>query len=83
MGLRSDPGMDKFDRIYELHRILASRRTPIPLADLMERLACSGATVYRLIAALRDHLGAPIEFDKELGGYEYSSSPDGRAYELH
>jgi len=30
--------MDKFDRIYRLHQIFASRRTPIQLADLMQRL---------------------------------------------
>jgi proteasome accessory factor C len=71
--------MDKFDRIYQLHRILAGRRTPIPLEDLMGHLECSKATVFRLISALKDHLGAPIELDKELGGYKYAS---GRAYEL-
>ena len=51
--------MDKFDRIYRLHHILAGRRTPIALADLMERLDCSKATVYRLIDVLRDYLAAP------------------------
>jgi predicted DNA-binding transcriptional regulator YafY len=74
--------MDKFDRIYQLHHILAGRRTPIPLADLMERLGSSKATVYRLIAQLRDFLGAPIESDPELGGFRYRPGPDGRAYEL-
>jgi predicted DNA-binding transcriptional regulator YafY len=74
--------MDKFDRIYQLHHILAGRRTPIPLADLMERLGSSKATVYRLIGQLRDFLGAPIESDPELGGFRYRLSPDGRAYEL-
>jgi len=29
--------VDKFDRIYRLHRILAGRRTPIPFEDLRER----------------------------------------------
>lgn len=51
--------MDKFDRLYELHGILANRRTPIALADLTQRLDCSEATVYRLIAELNDRLGAP------------------------
>jgi proteasome accessory factor C len=74
--------MDKFDRLYQLHTILASRRTPIPLADLMERLECSEATVYRLINELRDRLGAPISLDKGLGGYRYAPGPDGREYQL-
>lgn len=74
--------MDKFDRMYELHRILVTRRTPISLAEVTDRLECSEATVYRLIAALRDHLGAPIEFDRERQGYQYTPSPDGKEYEL-
>jgi len=31
--------VDRFDRIYRLHRILAGRRTPIPFEDLREALA--------------------------------------------
>lgn len=74
--------MDKFDRIYELHGVLAHRRTPVALADLMQRLECSEATVYRLIAVLKDRLGAPIELDRDLGGYKYAPTPDGREYQL-
>jgi proteasome accessory factor C len=74
--------MDKFDRIYHLHRLLADRRTPIPLKELTERLECSEATVFRLIAALKDYLGAPLEYDRELGGYKYERAQDGRVYEL-
>ncbi len=33
--------MDKFERIYEIDRILAARRTPIPLAELT-----AGATAH-------------------------------------
>jgi predicted DNA-binding transcriptional regulator YafY len=74
--------MDKFDRIYQLHHILAGRRTPIALADLMERLDCSKATVYRLIDAMRNHLSAPIVTDPEIGGFRYAPDSGGRAYEL-
>ncbi len=48
--------MDKFDRIYQLHRILTGRKTRIPLDALMERLECSKATVYRLIHVLEHYL---------------------------
>ena len=41
--------MDKFDRIFHLHKILASRRTAIPLDDLMARLECSKSTLHRAI----------------------------------
>lgn len=74
--------MDKFDRIYQLHRILSARRTAIPLEELKSALECSKATVHRLIAAMRDYLGAPIAFDAEHGGYRYADDPQGRAYEL-
>jgi predicted DNA-binding transcriptional regulator YafY len=70
--------LDKFDRIYQLHHILAGLHTPIPLADLMARLDCSKATVYRLVEAIRDYVGAPIVTDAELGGFH----PSGHAYEL-
>ena len=41
--------MDKFDRIFQLHAILSSRRTPIPLEELMAKLECSKSTVLRTI----------------------------------
>lgn len=75
-------GMDKFDRIYKLHRILSGRRTAVPMDELARRLECSRSTVYRLIAALRDYLGAPIVFERESGGYRYQVGADGRVFEL-
>jgi proteasome accessory factor C len=75
-------GMDKFDRIYHLHRFLAGRRTGISLEELMAGLNCSRATVYRTINTLEHFLGAPIERDPELGGYRYAPCSDGRVYEL-
>lgn len=75
--------MDKYERIFRLHRILANRRTPIAVADLRERLDdCSRATLYRDIAFLRDELGAPLDKDPETGGFICRPGPDGRAYEL-
>ena len=71
--------MSKLEKIYHLHEILKARRTPISRQDLMERLACSQATLYRLIASLRDELGAPVEqdpdtrffyYDRQLGSFE-------------
>ena len=75
--------MDKFDRIYELHKILRDRRTPISREDLMTRLGkCSEPTVYRLIRLLKDQLNAPIEWHEELSGYYYRRDAQGGAYEL-
>ena len=40
----------------------------------MERLECSQATLYRLVAELRDFLGAPLEQDPETRGFYYDRS---------
>jgi predicted DNA-binding transcriptional regulator YafY len=73
--------MDKFDRIYALHRILSARRTPISEDELRARLECSRATMYRLVAALRDRLGAPLERTSEPPGFRYATDA-GAPYEL-
>ena len=52
MARKGRDTVDKFDRIYQLNRILAGRRTPIALEDLMERLECSKATAYRTLTLL-------------------------------
>ncbi len=74
--------MDKFDRIFQLHTLLSSRRTAIPLEDLMARLECSKSTLHRAINALKDNLNAPVVFDAEAGGYKYDRTGAGDAYEL-
>jgi predicted DNA-binding transcriptional regulator YafY len=75
--------LDKFDRIYELHRVFSGRRTPISLGEIQDRLdGCSRATAMRLIAFMRDMLHAPIEHVREMGGYRYQSDPTSPAYEL-
>jgi len=73
--------MDRFDRIFALHRILIGRRTPISLVELQDRLECSRATVGRLIEEIRDQLGAPIVYDRERNGYLYDRN-NPAVYEL-
>jgi len=74
--------MDKFDRIFQLHAILAARKTPISLEDLTARLECSKATLYRAITFLKDRLHAPIDFDTEIGGFRYADAKGVGAFEL-
>jgi len=75
--------MDKFDRIYELHRIFSTRRTPISRSELRERLEkCSDPTIYRLIRLMKERLNAPIEWDGERGGYYYRRDASHGVYEL-
>lgn len=70
--------MDRMQRIYKLHQLLATHRYPVPRAKLVAELECSRASLTRIIAEMRDFFDAPIEFDKAHGGYKYSRD----AYEL-
>ncbi|MDH4189672.1 MAG: WYL domain-containing protein, partial [Betaproteobacteria bacterium] len=72
--------MDRFERIYHLHRILAARKTPASLDHLKERLDdCSRATVYRLLRVLELRFGAPIEHCRDPDGFRYRADT---AFEL-
>lgn len=68
--------MSKVERLYHLHNILNQRRTPISRQELMARMECSQATFYRLVAELRDYLGAPLEQDADNRGFYYDRSYD-------
>jgi predicted DNA-binding transcriptional regulator YafY len=64
--------MDRMSRIFQLHQLFAAHRYPISRARLETELECSRATLTRVLAEMRDLLGAPIEFDSGAGGYSYS-----------
>jgi len=68
--------MKKIDRIYLLDKILKERRTAIAIDALKERLECSQATVYRIIATLRDEFNAPIETDESGIYYDRTAQFD-------
>ncbi len=70
-------GMDRYERIIALHRVLQAARRPVTVARLQDELACSRATVYRDLAFLRDGLMAPLVGDGEAG-FRYDTSDDGR-----
>ncbi len=71
--------MDGFDRIYDLHKILSKRSTPIPLADILSQMECSRATFNRVKRHMTDFLGAPIAYNRELGGYYYEIKGEGES----
>jgi predicted DNA-binding transcriptional regulator YafY len=73
--------MDRFDRIFELNRILQSARYPVCRQRLEEALECSRATVKRLIEEMRLYLNAPIVYDRKLNGYRYDAA-EGEMYQL-
>ncbi|MCG6896394.1 MAG: WYL domain-containing protein [Thiocapsa sp.] len=73
--------MDRFDRIFELNRILQAARYPVSRRRLQEELECSRATVKRIIEDMRLYLNAPIVYDREHNGYRYDLA-EGAMYEL-
>jgi predicted DNA-binding transcriptional regulator YafY len=73
--------MDRFDRIFDLHRLLSSARRPVSRARIEAELECSRATAKRVIEAMRLYLNAPIRYDREHNGYYYDRT-EGGMYEL-
>jgi predicted DNA-binding transcriptional regulator YafY len=69
--------MSRLDDLYRLHRLLDGRRTAISRQTLLDELEISRSKLTRLIADLRDKVGAPLAFDQEHGGYRFDTA-DGR-----
>jgi len=74
--------MDKFDRIFQLHKILSSRRTGVSLEELEAQLECGRSTVFRALSTLKEQLNAPVVFDPNSGGYKYADKTQPGTYEL-
>ncbi len=74
--------MDRFDRIYALDRLLRQTRRPVSAETLQAKLECSRATLFRAIEDMRDHLGAPLAYDRALNGYHYDTRAGEHPYEL-
>lgn len=64
--------MDKFSRIYMMHKMLRQNRYPVSMERLCEKLECSERTVQRIRSQLVNTFNAPIAFDSELKGYQYT-----------
>src|SRR5204863_1891515 len=69
------------ERLYKIDRLLKERRS-ISSDALRETLDVSRATLKRDIADMRDRFNAPIEFDRELGGYRFGEPRVGPLYQL-
>lgn len=67
--------MSETDRLYRYKTLLSHRRA-MSAQDLMDAQEISLATFKRDIAKLRDRLGTPVVFDKDLGGYRLDADPD-------
>jgi predicted DNA-binding transcriptional regulator YafY len=72
--------MNRADRLFRLHGMLRASRYPVAFENLIERLEVSPATLKRDIRYLRDHMEAPILYDRRYNGYQYD--PRAPAFEL-
>ena len=73
--------MDRFDRIYDLHKLLSSSRYPVSRERIEQELECSRATAKRIIESMRLYLDAPIKYDRTRNGYYYDGDQQA-LYEL-
>jgi len=69
------------ERLYRIDRLLKERRS-ISFEALREALDVSRATLKRDITDMRDRFNAPIEFDREAGGYRLGEPRVGPRYQL-
>lgn len=73
--------MNRFDRIYQLNTLIKNACLPASKAILKNQLECSDSSIEHSIENLRDHLSAPLVYNKKLNGYHYAETGD-RKYEL-
>ncbi len=66
--------MSEVVRLYRYKSLLSASRA-VSAHSLMTTLEVSRATLRRDIAKLRDQLHVPIEFNRELGGYQLVQDP--------
>jgi predicted DNA-binding transcriptional regulator YafY len=63
--------MGQTERIYQIEMLIRARGHA-SFAQLKEALEVSRATLWRDIEYLRSRLGAPIEYDRFMGGYRFA-----------
>ncbi len=68
----------RYEHVQALHRLFASRRFPVPRDEICDRLEISWPHAKRVIAFMRDALGAPI-VNRRRQGYFYDPNT---AFEL-
>ena len=74
--------MDRTERFYRIDQMLHERGC-VPVNDFLQELEVSLATFKRDLEYMRDRLHAPIEWDRERGGYKFVlTNPKGPSYAL-
>lgn len=62
--------MDRTERFYKIDSLLQAHRV-VPVGQMLAELEVSLATFKRDIEYMRSRLNAPIEWDRDEGGYRY------------
>lgn len=73
--------MHDAERIHRIDQLLHERQV-VPLSEMLKALGVSRATFKRDLAYLRDRFNAPIEYDRERGGYRFAEQGPGPRYAL-
>jgi predicted DNA-binding transcriptional regulator YafY len=73
--------MPRTDRVYKIEMLIRSRGH-LSFQALLDELEVSPATLKRDLEFLRDRLGAPIEYDRDLNGYRFGAEYRGQKHEL-
>ena len=73
--------MDRTERFYKIDALLQANRF-VPIDRMLRELEISRATFKRDIEYMRERLNAPIEWDREKGGYRYAGQRDDRQQAL-
>jgi len=69
--------MDRTERFYKIDQLLNDQAV-VPINTFLEDLGISLATFKRDLEYMRDRLNAPIQWDRDAGGYRYGQ-PDALA----
>ena len=73
--------MDRTERFYKIDALLQANRF-VPIDRMLRELEVSRATFKRDIVYMRERLNAPIEWDRQKGGYSYAGRRDDRQQAL-
>lgn len=74
--------MDRLERFYRIDQMLNERRC-VPVEGFLDELQVSLATFKRDLEYMRSRFNAPIEWDRDLGGYRWGEkNPNAPKYEL-
>lgn len=73
--------MNRSERFYKIDTLLQANRF-VPIDRMLRELEVSRATFKRDIEYMRERLNAPIEWDRDQGGYRYAGSQKDRQQAL-